>query len=141
MVALFLAFVFTYMAVLSSTGLVEKKNLEDKLRNLKAEVERLEFENRTLDSRHHYLKSDEKALAMEARKHYYIPEYAKIIKFIEPEVPLESSSVFSGDNSKELSFMNVKQLKYQIPPMNTIKVFYIFTVAIVGIGLFFKFKN
>lgn len=140
-VSLFLAFIVTYMAVLSSTGFVEKKTLEAKLKNLKAEVERLEIENRTLESRHHYLKSDEKALAMEARKHYYIPNYAKIIKFIEPDVTQESSSVVFGDYSKDMTLNNVKQLKTQFPPMSTIKVFYILTVAVVGIGLFIKLKN
>jgi len=136
-----MAFFFTalYVTVLGSHGLIERRNLEKKLKNLQEEVERLEVENYTLTQRERFLSSEEGLLASESVKNYYLSSESRLIKFKEVIEIEDDNQVLSAH--VPLSHINIKESKSQANSLQFLKIFYLFGAGIIGVAVFFRMKK
>ncbi|MDX1958084.1 MAG: septum formation initiator family protein [Leptospiraceae bacterium] len=128
-----LLFSFFYFAILGKSGVLERIYLEEKLKLITEEVERLETENHNLEHRQKALQSEEAKLG-EARKYYLLDENAKIIKFKE-FVELESEDKTFQTTVPLPKFRN-KQSKNHESTMNFLKAAYL---TLVGIAFVYQF--
>ncbi|MCX7999497.1 MAG: hypothetical protein N3A69_11200 [Leptospiraceae bacterium] len=129
----FLLCAFLYFTVLGSTGWLERKNLEARLKTLKDEVERLEIEYNHLKNRHaqgeHFYGAD----------YQFIPENAYIIKFKEfVEVEGENEILTS---KVPLFILRNKQIRNQTSNLQFLKFLYMTVAFTVGIIAYLKYKR
>ncbi|MCE9499947.1 MAG: septum formation initiator family protein [Leptospira sp.] len=129
-----------YFCLLSRSGILEKSDLEARLRVLKLDVERLENENASLEAKHKLLKNDDVALAMEARKYYLLSENANVLKFRETAGKPSAETVLAS-RFTNISPFKVKQIKSPVPPMSIFRFFYITAGIFICIGVFIKLKK
>jgi hypothetical protein len=128
----FVTISLVYYAFLGGTGMIERGHLENRLKYLREEVERLETENQNLKNRHlsgGYYGSD----------YQIFPEMARIIKFKEfVEVAGEDKILTSHI---PLSIFRNKQLRSQNISLQFVKFFYFTAVFALGLVLIIRFKQ
>lgn len=124
---------FLYFTVLGSTGWLERKNLEARLKTLKDEVERLELENSHLKNRHaqgeHFYGAD----------YQFIPNNAYIIKFKE-FVEVEGENEILTSKVPLFIFRN-KQIRHQTSTLQFFKFLYMVVAVTVGVIFYLKYKS
>ncbi|MCB1144114.1 MAG: septum formation initiator family protein [Leptospiraceae bacterium] len=139
LLGLILVFGMLYFTILGSTGIIERRNLENRMKLLKDEVERLESENKALAHRDRMLSSEEEALESEAGRHYLLTEDSRIIKFKEM-LEVESEEQILSSPIPLATFQN-KKTKNRALSLQFLKVFYLIVVGVFSVSVFFRFKK
>ncbi|MCB1158947.1 MAG: septum formation initiator family protein [Leptospiraceae bacterium] len=139
--SLALLFVLVYFSILSKTGIIERRNLENRIKALRIEVDRLENENDKLKIRQEVLKNDEKALAMEASKYYLLTENARVIKFKEPVEVENGEKVLVASQLPQFSGISSSFRPMKLPPLGLVKFLYVITTTFIGMGIFMKLRR
>ncbi len=121
-----------YYAILGSTGFLERKHLEAKLKSLQEDVERLEIENRNLLAR------SNQSEPHFAGEFFVAPETTKIIKFKEFIEIEGDDKVFSHVS---LSIFKNKKLKNQNISLQFLKFFYLTAIITLGLVYIIKIKQ
>lgn len=138
---IFFSFLMVYFILLSDTGLLERKNLARKHKELIHEVDRLENENQSLIVRKELLQNDEKAIKHEARKYYLLSTDSGVIKFKEPIRSKAKEKVLIASQVPEMTPWKLYGDEEEVPPLGMVKAFYIMTATLLGIGVYLKIKN
>jgi cell division protein FtsB len=128
-----------YSSILGSTGILERKNLESKIRTIQDEVEKLELENKALLNRNKLYSKEDKVLESEAVRHYLLNEDSRIIKFKEL-IEIETEEDFHPTAVSISTFPYKKNRKFS-DSIQFLKVFYLVVTVVLGISLILRFKK
>jgi len=128
-----------YFCLLSTSGVIVRAGMKEKLDALKMEVEKIEAENQNLEARRKLLKNEKFAVQMEARKHYLLSKNSNILKFREASNK-KSEEFLLASRANIPSFKN-KTSKNHIPPINIFRFFYVVCAISLCIGVFIKLKK
>jgi hypothetical protein len=121
-----------YHAILGSSGLLERRHLEFRIKHLQEEIERLEAENQNL-------KNHQNILGISNIDYPFVPEVVRIIKFKEfVEVEGEDQILTTH---VPLSIFRNKQMRHQSLILQFIKFFYLTAVLTLGLVFIIRFKK
>lgn len=137
--SLLIGFGLLYIALLGNAGLLERNIMENRLKSLRMEVEKLDNENQNLEAKKRLLKDDSLAMEREARKYFILSENAKIIKFKE-NVKEESNERLFASELPTNQFKK-RQGTENLPPLGVLKAFYFIAASAIIIGVFIKLNR
>lgn len=127
-----------YFSLLSTSGILVRMEMKEKLESLKIEIEKIEAENQTLEAKRKLLKNEKFAVQMEARKHYLLSKNSNILKF--KEAANKKSEDFLLASRENLPSLKNKSSKNHIPPIYIFRFFFVVCAVSLSIGVFIKLK-